>query len=134
MFPDRNTPNAVQNSRLEIWFLYHFHTQSSGHQLTCKKLYKVSHRVRNSEMKTLHRNLDCPEIWMSHHTYDVNFGKNHKYWHKPFVQNNNNSIMLRGGGGNDRNINQLAKPAFRSQCAHTRPMDTVLSSRLFLEW
>ena len=33
-----------------------------------KKLYKVSHTVRNYEMQTLHRNLDCPEIWMSRHT------------------------------------------------------------------
>ena len=31
---DRSTPNAIQNSRLEIWFLYHFHTQSSDRQLT----------------------------------------------------------------------------------------------------
>ena len=43
--------------------------QSSAHQLILQKLYKGSHRVRNSEMKTLHRNLDCPEIWMSCHTW-----------------------------------------------------------------
>ena len=29
--PDRNTSNAIQNSRLEIWYLYLVHAQSSGH-------------------------------------------------------------------------------------------------------
>ena len=49
------------------------------------------------------------------------------------------------GGERERvgmDVNQLAKPAFRSQCAHTEhsegPMDTVLSNRdetsSFLEW
>ena len=41
-----------------------------------------------------------------------------------------------------KGVNQLAKPAFRFQCAHTEhsegPMDTILSSRngtsSFLEW
>ena len=41
-----------------------------------------------------------------------------------------------GGGEVDRDLNQLAKPAFHSQCSHTEHseglMDTVLSSRLFL--
>ena len=32
-----------------------------------KKIYKVPHRVRNSEMKMLLRNLDCLKICMSRH-------------------------------------------------------------------
>ena len=55
------------------------------------------------------------------------------------------SCFVEGGGGGGggrgeragRDVNQLAKPAFRSQCAHTEhsegPMDTVLVSS-FLEW
>ena len=62
----------------------------------------------------------------------INIGLNH-----PFRIIIIESCFERGGGGRgevDRDINQVAKPAFRPQYAHTGPMDTVLSSRLFLEW
>ena len=76
---------------------------------------------------------------------DANLGKNHKYLFRRRIIE---SCSAEGGGGGVRgervgmDVNQLAKPAFRSQCAHKEhsegPMDTVLSNRdetsSFLEW
>ena len=61
---------------------------------------------------------------------DANLGKNHKYLFRIRIIE---SCWAGKGGGGERvgmDVNQLGKPAFRSQCAHTEhsegPMDTVL--------
>ena len=70
---------------------------------------------------------------------DANLGKNHKYLFIIIITIKSCFAGSGGLGGRvGRDVNQLAKPAFRSQCAHTEhsegPIDTVLSTSSFLEW
>ena len=71
VFPDRNTPNAIQNSRLEIWFLYHFHTNQVAINLLEKSYTKSPTEwetvrwKRNTEIWIAPK-FGCPTICISY--------------------------------------------------------------------
>ena len=93
------------------------------------------------QIKIVNFRLKNPYIWMLTLVKNINIGLNHPLFRIIIIKS-----CFAGGGGErgggrgevDRDLHQLAKPAYRSQCAHTEhsegPMDTVLSSRLLLEW